>query len=180
VRLWFLTHPRDAWEAINFPGLTTAPCLPDQAEVREVLRHVAAAADERPHRGGLPASAGRLRVAPDEGISITQPGDRHLIQVGERVLGRSLTLPGFTGPVLAGQDVFIYTEIPPAETHSSSLSLATSGAQPFEGVRTGAGGLDVLLLPQAQGRTWISAEVQDLRRIATELNRDPFLGQPGA
>lgn len=178
VRLWFLTHPRAGWEASNFPGLTTAPCLPSKSAIREILRRVATTAGGQPYHGPVPLNAGRLRVAPDGGISITQPGDQHLIQVGERTLGRSLTLPGFTGPLLAGQDVFVYTETPPAETDTTSL--ATSRTQPFKAPRTTAGGLDVLLFIQKPGlqEPPDPANIEDVRRIAIALNRDPFLGQP--
>jgi hypothetical protein len=50
----------------------------------------------RGRRGMGSDTHGEVRQRPgaaDRRISITQPGGRHLIQIGERVLGRSLTLP---------------------------------------------------------------------------------------
>jgi len=174
VRLWFLTHPRDGYEAINFPGLTTAPCLPDQAAIRQVLLRVATAANEQPYQETLPASAGRFRVGSNAGISVSQPGDKHLIELGERALGRSLTLPGFTGPLLAGQDVFVYTTIPPNETDSVTLASTQFPVNPRA---AGAGGLDLMLYLQSQ-RAPDEANIEDVQRIAAALNRDPYLGQP--
>jgi hypothetical protein len=174
VRLWFLTHPRDGYDALNFPRLTTAPCLPNQAAIRQTLSRVGDAANDQPYRGALPGTAGRLRVASNSGISVKQPGDEHLIQVGERALGRPLTLPGFTGPVLAGQDVFVYTTIPPTETDSVSLASTEFPANPRA---AGAGGLDLMLFVQSQ-RAPDEANIEDAQRIAAALNRDPYLGQP--
>ncbi len=176
VRVWFLTHPRDAWEAINAPGLKTAPCLPAQSSIRETLGRVAGAASEQPYRGRLPSSAGLLRINPDRGMSTTDSGDQHLIQVGERTLGRPLTLPGFTAPTLAGQDVFVFTGVPPRDT--DSVILATGTPSLIE-AHTPAGGLDVILFIQRAGRRDPDqANIEDVRRIAIALNRDPFLGQP--
>jgi len=177
VRLWFLTHPRDRWESINFPGLTTAPCLPEQSAIRRVLLQVAAAAEQQPYRGTLPESAGHLRINTDRGISITDPGDQHLIEVGGRALGRSLTAPGLSGPTLNGNDVFIYTTIPPYDTDSVGL-LFPQQNPPGVG-HVAAGGLDLLLYIQAAGNPQPDQGItEDVQRIAAALNRDPFLGQP--
>jgi hypothetical protein len=176
-RVWFLTHPRDSWESLNAPGLTTAPCLPDQSAIRQLVRQVAAAAEQQPYQGRPPASAGKLRVNADRGMSTADSGDQYLIEVGERTLGRPLTMGGFTAPILSGQDVFVFTAVPPRDTDSAILAHGNQCC--VQEPQTPAGGLDVVLFIQRSGqREPDQANIEDVRRIAVALNRDPYLGQP--
>jgi hypothetical protein len=176
VRLWLLTHARDGYELINFPGLTTAPCLPKQNQLRKILLRISAAAKRQPFRGELPPTAGRFAVNSDQGLSTTDPGDIHLAEVAGRALDRSVIYPGLGAPSLDGSGIFIYTGIPPHETGANVLASTKEHQANTSTPRATAGGLDVLLL--LQGVSLDDTTTRELIRIVEELNRDPFLGQP--
>ena len=172
VRLWLLVNPRDRWEEANFPGLANgAPCLPDDQALIDALLTIAAAADRTPYQGELPESAGRFAINSDVGISATDPGDRHLIEIAARVLDAPLRQPG-SAAVISRSSLsrWIYTGTPPSETNPN----ASLGSQP----RVTAGGLDILFWLQDGPPTLTDEELADLRLIAAALDNDPFLGQP--
>jgi hypothetical protein len=178
VRLWLFTNPRDGYEAANFSGLTTAPCLPKQAELRHALLQIAAAANEQPYQGRLPTTAGRFSVNSDAGMFLTDPGDQHLIQVAERVLGRAVVVPTLGAPTLDGALTWIYTETPPYGT--DSVQLAAPNQEDLSRTpQISAGGLEVIVWVQASGGPGelTATTVDEVARIAEELNRDPLLGQ---
>ncbi len=172
VRIWMLTHARGAYEARNFPGLTSAPCLPDQQTLRRNLKRIATAADQQPHRGRLPATAGRFAVNSDAGITHEDPGDVHLLDVGSKAVPELRLVP----PVAldAAGTIWVWSEIPPGETDPNDLA-ETSNDQTL--VRTSAGGLDVRIRLLSPLDTTI---IDQLRAIAAALNREPFLGQANA
>ena len=175
VRLWLLTNPRDRVESPTFTG--GAPCLPDQQSLRGVLVDIAAAARAVPYLGSMPATAGRFAINSDMGMSVSDPGDQHLIGVAERVLGRPVKVPGMGAPTLDGRGwIWLYTTIPPLESAANSLEGLAYGI-PVPGHRTSVGGLELIL---RAAEPLIRSATTDVARIADELSRDPFLGQPVA
>lgn len=179
VRLWLLTNPRDGYEFWNFGGLTTGPCLPAQEDLRQALVRVAASANDSAYAGSLPTTAGRFAVNSDRGMSETDPGDLYLMELAQRVLGRSIDGLG-TAPQLDANDIFIFTQIPPIETDTVTLAGVERYGYPLvDYPRTFAGGLSLQLFIQAAG--WpppSEATIDEVARIAIELNWNPFLGQP--
>jgi len=171
VRIWMLTHARDGYESTNFPHLVTAPCLPDQRTLRANLRRIAAAARQSPYRGASPKSAGRFAINSDVGISASDPGDVYLLEIGSRavselrVVGSGLALDDVG-------DIWVWSEVPPGETAADDLANTIDDRTT---IRTSAGGLDIRV------RAFVpvnATTIEQLRAIATALNREPFLGQP--
>lgn len=176
VRLWLLVNPRDMWEATNFPGLSTgAPCLPDDQTLIDAMLTIASGANRTPYQGQLPDTAGRFVVNSDVGISATDPGDRHLIEVAAQVLDAPLRQPGSAAVIShSSSSRWVYTGTPPYETDPNVLASASRSPQP----RASAGGLDILFWLQDGPQSLTVDELSDLQLIASALNTDPFLGQP--